>query len=114
MPQIDYAAFLSGGWRRLPFAPFREGVTVHWLIKGGADEPSLALLHYEPGARVPLHRHRGLETILVLEGAQSDGHGTYHAGALVCNGAGTTHRVWSDAGCVVLISWALPVEVLED
>ena len=113
MPQIDYADFLSGSWRTLTFEYFREGITVHWLIKGGTDAPSLALLKYEAGAKVPYHRHRGLETILVLEGAQSDEHGTYEVGALVCNAVGSEHRVWSETGCVVLISWALPVEILE-
>jgi anti-sigma factor ChrR (cupin superfamily) len=52
----------------------------------------------------------GLETILVLEGSQSDERGTYDAGTLVFNPAGTVHRVWSDEGCVVLIQWAKPVE----
>lgn len=103
----------GAGWRRLPFEPFREGITAHWLQRGGPDEPSLAILNYTPGARVPHHRHPGLETIIVLEGVQSDENGDYPAGSLVINPVGTEHSVWSDDGCVVLIQWNLPVLFLE-
>ena len=53
---------------------------MHWLLKGGPVEPSVAILNYEPGAGVPRHRHVGLETIVVLEGTQSDENGDYAAG----------------------------------
>ncbi len=102
---------LAGGWANLPFEFFRKGVAVHWLVKGGHDTPSVALLKYEPGASVPRHRHRDLETILVLEGSQSDENGTYGAGTLIANLADTRHSVWSDEGCVVLIHWTLPVAI---
>ncbi|MFK7871201.1 MAG: cupin domain-containing protein [Roseobacter sp.] len=94
----------------LPFEPFRDGVDIHYIKKG---TPAVALLRYAPGARVPLHRHLGLETIFVLEGAQSDKRGTYPKGSFVLNPAGSTHSVWSDEGCVVLIQWERPVEILE-
>lgn len=103
--------FLAGGWREAKFAPFREGVEIAQLHAG---PPTLALLRYAPGARVPAHLHRGLETILVLEGEQSDERGTYAEGALVINPEGTSHRVWSDTGCVVLIQWTRPVVFLEE
>lgn len=107
----DPADVMAGGWAKLPFEYFREGIAVHWLVKGGHDAPSIALLKYEPGASVPRHRHRGLESILVLEGEQSDENGTYCAGMFVTNAAGTRHAVRSDTGCVVLIHWTLPVEI---
>jgi anti-sigma factor ChrR (cupin superfamily) len=102
---------LGGGWRDAAFAPFREGVEISRLHEG---PPAVALLRYTPGAGVPAHYHRGLETILVLEGAQSDDRGTYPEGSLILNPEGTSHRVWSDEGCVVLIQWTLPVEFLGD
>lgn len=101
------AAFLPDGWRDAVYQPFREGVDISPIVTG---EPALALLRYDPGAGVPRHVHRGLETILVLEGSQSDERGTYGAGALVMNPEGSVHSVWSDTGCVVLIQWARPVE----
>jgi len=59
----------AGGWAKLPFAPFREGIAISSLLDGS---PAIAVLRYDPGARVPLHEHVGAETILVLEGAQSE------------------------------------------
>lgn len=109
-----HEGLLSGGWKTLPYEHFREGVRVHWLVRGGADGPSLAILRYEPGARVPLHLHAGLETIMVLDGTQSDENGDYHAGAVVTNAAGTRHSVWSTDGCSVLIHWNLPVVILNE
>lgn len=106
-----FADLLADGWDRADFAAFRAGVEIAWLHRG---PPDVALLRYAPGAQVPAHFHPGLETILVLSGSQSDARGTYHAGALVVNPAGTSHRVWSDAGCVVLIQWTLPVVFLGD
>ncbi|WP_421725022.1 cupin domain-containing protein [Bauldia sp.] len=105
-------ALVSGGWRDLKYTRFRDGIDVHWLLTGGSDAPSVAVLKYAPGARVPLHRHVGLETIVVLDGAQSDERGEYAAGTVVINPVDSTHSVWSDDGCVVLIQWNRPVEML--
>ncbi len=105
---------LSGGWRELSFAPFRAGVEMCKLVEGGDEAASVAVLRYRPGASVPLHLHHGLETVLVLEGSQCDERGCYRAGDVVLNPAGTTHSVWSEDGCVVLIQWERPVEILEE
>ncbi|MBI1170485.1 cupin domain-containing protein [bacterium] len=104
---FSLAAFLPDAWRKAAYEPFRDGVEISPIVTG---EPAVALLRYAPGAGVPRHRHRGLETILVLEGTQSDERGTYGPGALVFNPEGSVHSVWSDTGCVVLIQWARSVE----
>ncbi len=106
---LSILRFLPEKWRELPWQPFRDGVEIAPIVTG---EPAVALLRYAPGSGVPLHLHRGLETILVLEGEQSDEHGTYPAGSLMLNPKGSAHRVWSDPGCVVLIQWTKPVEFL--
>jgi anti-sigma factor ChrR (cupin superfamily) len=106
---VHLAGLLQGGWTAARYEPFRDGVEIARLHEG---PPGVALLRYAPGAGVPAHLHRGLETILVLEGTQSDEHGTYPEGSLILNPEGTTHRVWSEDGCVVLIQWTLPVEFL--
>jgi anti-sigma factor ChrR (cupin superfamily) len=93
------------GWEAL-----REGIQVLWLWGDPRAGPSVALLRYEPGARVPLHRHMGFELIYVLSGAQSDERGTYAAGSLVVNPEGDQHSVRSEEGCLVLIAWERPVE----
>lgn len=106
---IHMPRLLAGGWETARFAPFREGVEIARLHGG---PPQVALLRYAPGAEVPAHLHRGLETILVLQGSQSDERGIYAEGSLILNPEGTSHRVWSEDGCVVLIQWTLPVEFL--
>ena len=97
-------------WQSLPFEYFRDGVDIHHIRQ---DSPAVAILRYAPGAKVPLHLHTGLETILVLEGVQSDERGDYEEGTLVLNPQGTTHSVWSEKGCAVLIQWERPVEILD-
>jgi len=101
---------LMQNWRDLKFEPFRDGVEIHHIRQGA---PALAILRYMPGATVPMHLHTGLETILVLDGAQSDENGTYGAGSLVLNPEGTTHSVWSEKGCAVLIQWERPIKALQ-
>ena len=112
MPNVSYSAFIAGGWRNLPFEHFRDGIKVHWIEKGSEGEPSVAILYYAPGASVPRHRHEGLETIIVLDGMQSDENGSYGAGSLVLNAKGTEHSVWTKDGCAVLIQWDRPVTIL--
>lgn len=110
-PQV-VAGVLANGWEALPFEPFRPGVRIHHLWRDDQGGPAWAILRYEPGASVPRHRHPGLETILVLAGSQSDEHGIYRAGDMVCNAPGSCHAVRSDEGCAVLIFWEHPVEIL--
>lgn len=106
-----FADMTGGWWRTAQFTAFREGVEISMLRK---DDPAVALLRYAPGARVPYHLHTGLETILVLDGSQSDERGTYRVGDLVLNPEGTSHSVWSTEGCVVLITWERPVKILDE
>ncbi|WP_026784456.1 cupin domain-containing protein [Pleomorphomonas koreensis] len=107
--------FLSAGnWNALAFEPFRQGVDIHWIHRFAADAPGVALLRYQPGASVPRHRHAGLETILVLDGEQSDEAGDYGPGSFIVNAEGSQHSVWSRPGCVVLIQWQTPVIILEE
>ena len=112
MPETTRENLAAGGWKELEFGPFRDGVTLHWIKPFEGDQPGVALLKSEAGAVVPRHRHEGLETILVLQGTQSDETGDYGAGTYIVNAAGTEHSVWSDTGCVVLIQWDRPVTIL--
>jgi anti-sigma factor ChrR (cupin superfamily) len=115
MSSLRFPAMLTGSFETALFEPFREGVEICHLVRPAEGTgAALALLRYRPGASVPLHEHVGLETICVLQGSQSDEAGTYEAGDVVVNPAGSRHRVWSDEGCTVLIAWAEPVRILED
>jgi anti-sigma factor ChrR (cupin superfamily) len=102
---------IQGGWSDYRFEPFREGIEICVLYE--KSDATLALLRYLPGAQVPLHRHTGLETVIVLEGSQSDERGLYPQGSCVLNPSGFQHSVRSEQGCVVLVHWVSPVEFVE-
>lgn len=109
--QVHLAGPLTGGWKPATFKPFRDGVEICELRH---SDPMVALLKYAAGARVPHHLHTGLEMIFVLGGSQSDENGTYHAGSVVLNPAGSEHSVWSAEGCVILIELKKPVRILDE
>ncbi len=96
---------------QLLWEPFRPGVDIYRLYGDGQTGPAAALLQYAPGASVPEHEHTGYEHIVVLSGAQQDIHGNHRAGTLVINPPGSSHRVVSDQGCIVLIIWEKPVQM---
>lgn len=104
---------LSGGGAALPadlsWAPLRPGVEIARIYGDGERGASAAFLRYAAGASVPLHEHPGLEHILVLEGSQSDEHGSYGAGSCLIHAPGSRHSVRSEEGCLVLALWAEPV-----
>jgi anti-sigma factor ChrR (cupin superfamily) len=91
---------------------FRDGVEIKRLAGQPGGGPTVALLRYQPGAHVPLHRHHGFELIYVVSGEQSDERGSYSAGSVVTNHDGDEHSVRSEKGCVVLIVWEKPVEFI--
>jgi anti-sigma factor ChrR (cupin superfamily) len=93
---------------RLEFSTLRPGVEIH-VLHESSDGARAAILRYAPGAEVPPHRHEGREYIYVLEGEQADERGSYGPGSFAINEPGTTHRVASESGCVVLIVWQRPV-----
>ncbi len=107
-PQIT-RDLIGGAWKDLDFQPFKPGISAHWLLTG---EPGIAILWYEPGAQAPLHLHVDVETILVLDGSQSDDNGTYEKGDYIINPKGSQHRVWSEEGCVVLLTYTKPVRFI--
>jgi anti-sigma factor ChrR (cupin superfamily) len=114
LTRLEIAGLWGPGtdWTRFPWQPFREGVELARLYGSADAGPSMALLRYAPGARVPRHIHHGLEHIIVLEGSQSDDGGLHEVGSILVHGPGTSHSVSSETGCVVLAIWALPVELL--
>jgi anti-sigma factor ChrR (cupin superfamily) len=105
------AGLLAGNWRHLTFEPFRSGIEIHRLYTI-PDGPAAALLRYAPGGMAPLHEHTGYEHVLVLDGSQSDDHGTYGTGALLVNPPGSRHSVRSEHGCVALLIWEKPIRFL--
>lgn len=95
--------------KTLPWQPFRPGVEIARVYNSPDSGPSMAFLKYEPNASVPLHLHGGYEHIFILKGSQLDRSGEQHAGTVVVNPPGSSHRVASPQGCIVLIIWDKPV-----
>jgi len=98
---------------RLDWQPLRPGVDMHTIYDCGDDGPAAAILRYRPGAEVPEHVHVGHEHIFVLAGAQEDERGRHAAGSLVVNPPGTSHRVRSEEGCLVLAVWERKVRFVD-
>ncbi len=98
---------------KLPWRRFAPGVEIHRLW-GTPTTRSGALLRYAAGAKIPRHRHEGIEHIYVLIGAQRDERGEYAAGAHVVNPPGSVHAVSSPEGCVVFVVWERPNTFLDE
>jgi len=105
--RVDLENLLQG---EIAWEPFRTGIEIHRLYGEMGVGRAAALLRYAPGASLPVHRHAGFEQILVLQGAQVDDRGRYGKGSLVVNPPGSQHAVTSPEGCIVLVTWELPVE----
>ena len=78
-------------------------------------EPSgrqTVLVRMAPGARLPEHRHRGVEQSFILEGTLVDDDGACTAGNFVWRRPGSVHNAWSPDGCLVLAVFEAPNEFL--
>lgn len=51
----------------------------------------MVLIRMEPGCGYPLHRHRGIEDVLVLQGGYRDDLGEYLAGTHIRYASGSAH-----------------------
>ena len=105
--RVDLEAMMNGA---IEWLPFRAGIEIHRLYGEPEVGRAAALLRYAPGASLPTHRHAGFEQIFVLEGAQVDDRGRYGKGTVVVNPPGSHHAVTSPEGCIVFVTWELPVE----
>jgi len=111
VPQERTAEEEKENWR---WAGFRVRVA---RVHVSRSRYQTLLVRMRPGARIPRHRHDGMEYTLVLEGALRDGNGIYETGDLLVMEAGTEHSLQSDArtGCVCLTvssTWPLSPSLL--
>ncbi len=69
-------------------------------------ERRVMLTRFEPGAKLPLHRHVGDELIYIIEGANADEAGVVATGNMNYRPNGCTHSVTTENGATVLaIVW---------
>ena len=66
-----------------------------------ATKRRMQLTRFEPGAKLPLHRHAGDEFLYVIEGEITDESGTVAAGSVGYRPDGCTHTVTSKNGATV-------------
>jgi anti-sigma factor ChrR (cupin superfamily) len=88
------------------------GVFVRMLYQDASGRQT-TLVRMEPGARLPSHRHVGVEQSYVIEGTLVDDDGACTAGNFVWRRAGSVHEAWSPDGCVVLGVFETPNEFLD-
>lgn len=104
----------------LPWVPYtangRTGTDIVQLYDDRGpdnDGPAAALVRYHPGTRTRRHLHPGYELIFVLDGVLHNDGGKHEAGTLEICPPNSTHELWSDTGCVFLVVWEKPVQVLK-
>jgi anti-sigma factor ChrR (cupin superfamily) len=62
-----------------------------------------ALVRWAPGTVFHKHRHFGGEEIYVLQGTFQDEHGHYPIGTWIRNPHMSSHRPYSDSGCLIFV-----------
>jgi anti-sigma factor ChrR (cupin superfamily) len=86
----------------LQWQDFQTGLRFKILWEDKPTKRRAQLTRFEPGAKLPLHRHVGDELIFVLEGEVSDESGAVTAGNVGYRPNGCVHTVSSKNGATVL------------
>jgi anti-sigma factor ChrR (cupin superfamily) len=90
------------------------GVELKMLCQDTQSEAFTAMFRMQPGARLPRHRHRGIEQTFVLEGSLVDDEGACTAGNFVWRHPGSVHEAHSPDGCLAIGIFQCPNEFLVD
>ncbi len=86
----------------LEWTEARPGVRHKKIWEDPQAQRRVLLVRFEPGAKLPLHRHVGDELIFVLEGANSDEAGEVATGNASYRPNGCVHTVTSKNGATAL------------
>jgi anti-sigma factor ChrR (cupin superfamily) len=85
-----------------------EGIAIKVLYEDSTKGEMTCLLKWEPGARLPIHKHPEIEQTWVLEGSFYDHEGIARAGEFVWRRPGSVHETRSDEGAVILAIYRKP------
>lgn len=97
------------GWR--PMGP--PGLSFRLLFADTMRQRMTIQLRAEAGARIPAHKHRGVEECLIVEGDLSDGEQTYFAGDYFRCAEGSRHEDQTTVnGCICVLITALNSHLL--
>ena len=95
-----YISELKREWRETK----DRGVSYKLLFVDRERSTVTTLVRMEPGARIPAHRHLGLEQCLVLEGDLRSGSVGMSAGDFNCSLPGSIHdELATDGGALLLL-----------
>ncbi|NJL42311.1 MAG: anti-sigma factor [Pseudanabaena sp. SU_2_4] len=86
-------------WQPHPVA----GVTIAVLHTDPVTRRLSALVRCQPGVHYPVHRHAGIEEILMLEGNFVCDGNTYGVGDYLLSGSGSAHDPESPDGCLFFV-----------
>lgn len=70
---------------------------------GGEVARATSLVQFEAGSSFPIHVHGGGEEFFVMDGVFSDEAGDYPAGAYVRHPPGSSHKPFSQSGCILFV-----------
>lgn len=81
-----------------------RGLRVAELLRDPATGARLSLIYAPPGHHIPLHRHRGTESLFLLDGEMADARGAYVTGDFIHLEEGTMHAPFvGEEGCWCLV-----------
>jgi quercetin dioxygenase-like cupin family protein len=104
-------------WNGVEPAEFREGIRLHAI---GGEQVLLCRVTYEPGKRVPLHKHDETEQVMLivdgsLEMAIEGEWRTLTAGDVVVVNRGLLHELRSESGVTFMEALApVPLDHVPD
>jgi anti-sigma factor ChrR (cupin superfamily) len=97
-PGSHYVDVGSLEWETTRF----PGIEMKILWRDPDGEAFTAVFRMAAGARLPRHRHRGVEQTFVLEGSLVDDDDACSAGNFVWRDAGSIHDAHSPDGCLTI------------
>jgi anti-sigma factor ChrR (cupin superfamily) len=89
-----------------------QGISIKTLYSDPSGKLT-TLVKMDKGARLPRHKHVGLEQSYVREGSLVDDDGACTAGNFVWRRPGSIHSAWTPDGCVVLGVFDTPNEFFD-
>jgi anti-sigma factor ChrR (cupin superfamily) len=95
-------------WQSTPV----PGIDMKVLMKQ-PDGMMTCLFRWQPGTRLPLHEHVGIEQSYLLEGSLVDHEGEVTAGNFVWRPGGSRHDAYAPNGALVLAMFQTPNIFLE-
>jgi ChrR Cupin-like domain len=103
-PSADILPFQAIRLSEMEWQPHPvPGVTIAILHTDPKTRRLSALVRCQPGVHYPVHRHAGIEEILMLEGNFICNGNTYGVGDYLLSGSGSAHDPESPDGCLFFV-----------